>query len=61
MWRLIAIIVRELLEALGERLSQPTTGRAAGRDDALRDRIRRRVREHESRVRRTRNADQDGA
>lgn len=56
---LIAAILRELLEWIGDRLSEPDTGRAAGRDDALRDRIRRRVREYEDRVRRARDAGED--
>lgn len=59
MARLVAAILRELLEWIGDRLSEPDTVRAAGRDDALRDRIRRRVREYEDRVRRARDAGED--
>jgi len=52
-------IVLAFLEWLGDRTSAPSTGRAAGRDDALRDRIRGRVRAYEDGVRRARNADSD--
>lgn len=60
MWRFLAAVVVELLEWIGERMSESDTGQAAGRDDSLRDRIRQRVRRYENRVRRARRSDQDG-
>lgn len=56
---IISAVLVSLIEWIGDRFAEPDTGRAAGRDDALRDRIRRRVREHEDGVRRRRGTDPD--
>jgi len=60
MWAaILKAFILAFLEWLGDRASEPSTGRAAGRDDALRDRIRSRVRAEQDRLRRARGSDQD--
>jgi len=59
--KLVSALALGLLDWAVKRLEKPDTAVTAGRNDAVRDRIRERVREYEDRIRRAGRSGEGGA